>query len=238
MPGKGNGMDVQRFPANVCELSKQLEKMSQCARSPRPIQVEEQRFKTFPTGGGHLGPGQYKTYRQYVLSPAEEYNPEKVAAKGQPKYSQPKTGKDSPGGMMSFLGGSASMPSMGPGKYPAEEYQKTGGGAKAYCLSSSAKPAAWSFPNETKFFTLSVGSYRKNLGPGSYSLPDGFKPTQEAERQRQRALRSLKHTGEHWAASEFSKMYMRDARRGPGYTKEYAPTPEQLKAIDAMLGKK
>jgi len=41
----------------------------------------------------------------------------------------------------------------------------------------------------------------------------------------------------HWASEEFTKMTMRDARRGPGYTKEYAPTPEQLKAIDAMLGK-
>jgi hypothetical protein len=231
-------MDVQRFPQNVLTMSKEFEKLSQCARSPRAIQVEDKRFKTFQTGGGHLGPGHYKTYRQYVMKPAEEYNPEKVAAKGQPKYTMPKTGKDSPGGMMSFLGGSASMPTMGPGKYPAEEYQKTGGGAKSYILSSASKPAAWSFPNEAKFFALAKGGYQRTLGPGSYSLPEGFKSTQEADRQRQRALRSLKHTGEHWAASEFSKMYMRDARRGPGYTKEYQPTPEQLKAIDAMLGKK
>jgi hypothetical protein len=140
---------------------------------------------------------------------------------------------------MASLGSALSLPDIGPGKYPAEKYQ-TIMGSKAHVLSVTARPSAFAFGTEPKFFTVGEtpsNAYKRSLGPGSYSLPDGFKPTQAARLREAAALKDLKSNPVHWANDEFTKMTMRDARRGPGYTKEYVATPEQLKAIDAMLGK-
>jgi hypothetical protein len=95
-------------------------------------------------------------------------------------------------------------------------------------------------PHERKFFNVAdqpSNAYKRHLGPGSYSPFDGFKPTLAAEQSKRRAMRDLRKHGESPFAGETMKMIMRDSRRGPGYTKEFVPTKQQLDAIDAMLGK-
>ena len=107
---------------------------------------------------------------------------------------------------------------MGPGKYPAEEYQ-TLLGPRANCLSATARQPAYTFGGGTpKFFSIGEtpsNAYKKKLGPGSYMVKDGIKASPQAEMWEAKALRDLKRFGMTSHAEQLSMMTMRSANLGP-----------------------
>jgi hypothetical protein len=218
------------------DLTAQLLNLSTVRRPPKWSVPQEERFREPRKGHTSLPPGYYKTQRQFVMNSMDEYNPKVVYSRYTYDYTFPHVGKDGYGGFDTFMGGNANMPHMGPGKYPAEQYQTTLG-KKAHILSSTAKPAAYSFGKEEKFFELkSAQKYKRNLGPGSYSLPDGFKLGPSAEKAQKKALRDLKKYGQTPHANQIHIMTMRNNQRGPEYQGDESKlTKEQLKTVETML---
>jgi len=224
--------------APITEYGKLLEKLSTHGPSPRWTVGEEKRFRTVASGGGHLAPGQYRTYRSFVDKEREEYSPDCVAHTA-PKFSLPITNKDSPGGLMTALGKSASAPDMGPGRYPAEKYL-TMSGKKSNILSTTQRQPVFKFGKEPKFFVpVGSNSYKQILGPGYYEIKHGFKIGPEAQKAVSRAQKEMERMPgkKTWASKEFSKMYMCDARRGEdrGFPKQGGTSKEQRKEIESMV---
>jgi hypothetical protein len=198
----------------------------------------EPRFRVPKSYSCALPPGYYKTQRQFVMSRVEEYSPECAYETTAFPYSFPTTNHFGYGGFATYMGGNAKEPTMGPGKYPAEEYQ-TLLGPRANCLSATARQPAYTFGGGTpKFFSIGEtpsNAYKKKLGPGSYMVKDGIKASPHAEMWEAKALRDLKRFGMTSHAEQLSMMTMRSANLGPDFRAAYKPSKDDERRVEFMM---